>query len=104
MVGTFTGLLLLEEQPTIPIWLSGKDRSHRYGKSSFCREMLRHIGQLIDPSKLDYVIMNHMETNHSGSLAELKKPTLKFSSQEGALISSMDTSQTRAVRTGTLRL
>jgi flavorubredoxin len=44
-------------------------------KAPFAGEMLRRIGQLIDPSKLDYIIMNHMEPDHSGSLAELKKQT-----------------------------
>lgn len=44
-------------------------------KAPFAGEMLRRIGQLIDPSKLDYIIMNHMEPDHSGSLAELKKHT-----------------------------
>ncbi|MGB9939686.1 FprA family A-type flavoprotein [Methanosarcina sp.] len=44
-------------------------------KAPFAGEMLRRIGQLIDPSKLDYIIMNHMEPDHSGSLTELKKQT-----------------------------
>lgn len=44
-------------------------------KAPFAGEMLRRIGQLIDPSKLDYIIINHMEPDHSGSLAELKKQT-----------------------------
>ena len=37
--------------------------------------MLRRISQIIDPSKLDYIVVNHMELDHSGSLAELKKQT-----------------------------
>jgi flavorubredoxin len=70
-------------------------------KAPFAGEMLRRIGQLIDLSKLDYSIMNHMEPDHSGSLTELKnKPTLKFSLQEEASISSMVTTQTRVVKTG----
>lgn len=44
-------------------------------KAPFSGEMLRRIGQLIDLSKLDYIIINHMEPDHSGSLAELKKQT-----------------------------
>ncbi len=44
-------------------------------KAPFAGEMLRRIGQIIDPSKLDYIIMNHMEPDHSGSLTELKKQT-----------------------------
>jgi flavorubredoxin len=44
-------------------------------KSPFTGEMLRRISQIIDPSKLDYIVVNHMELDHSGSLAELKKQT-----------------------------
>lgn len=44
-------------------------------KAPFAGEMLRRIGQIIDPSKLDYIVVNHMEPDHSGSLAELKKQT-----------------------------
>jgi flavorubredoxin len=44
-------------------------------KSPFAEEMLRRISQIIDPSKLDYIVVNHMELDHSGSLAELKKQT-----------------------------
>ncbi|RXA19363.1 FprA family A-type flavoprotein [Methanosarcina sp. MSH10X1] len=44
-------------------------------KAPFTGEMLRRIGQIIDPSKLDYIIINHMEPDHSGSLADLKNQT-----------------------------
>lgn len=44
-------------------------------KSPFAGEMLRRISQIIDPSKLDYIVVNHMELDHSGSLVELKKQT-----------------------------
>ncbi len=44
-------------------------------KAPFVGEMLRRINQIIDPSKLDYIVVNHMELDHSGSLAELKKQT-----------------------------
>ena len=44
-------------------------------KAPFAGEMLRRISQIIDPSKLDYIVVNHMELDHSGSLAELKKQT-----------------------------
>lgn len=44
-------------------------------KSPFAGEMLRRISKIIEPSKLDYIIVNHMELDHSGSLAELKKQT-----------------------------
>ncbi|HIH75436.1 MAG TPA: FprA family A-type flavoprotein [Methanosarcina sp.] len=44
-------------------------------KAPFAGEMLRRIRQIIDPSKLDYIVVNHMELDHAGSLAELKKET-----------------------------
>jgi len=44
-------------------------------KAPFAGEMLRRISQIIDPSNIDYIIVNHMEPDHSGSLAELKKYT-----------------------------
>ncbi|MGB9131590.1 MAG: FprA family A-type flavoprotein [Methanosarcina sp.] len=44
-------------------------------KAPFAGEMLRRISQIIDPSKLDYIVVNHMELDHAGSLAELKKLT-----------------------------
>lgn len=42
-------------------------------KAPFAGEMLRRISQVIDPSKLDYIVVNHMEPDHSGSLLELRK-------------------------------
>ncbi len=44
-------------------------------KAPFAGEMLRRISRIIDPSKLDYIVVNHMELDHAGSLAELKKQT-----------------------------
>jgi len=36
-------------------------------------EMLERISKVIDPSKIDYIISNHVEMDHSGSLPEIKK-------------------------------
>ena len=44
-------------------------------KAPFAGEMLRRLARIIDPSKLDYIVVNHMELDHAGSLAELKKQT-----------------------------
>jgi flavorubredoxin len=37
----------------------------------FANEMLSRIRALVDPAKIDYVIANHVETDHSGALAAL---------------------------------
>jgi flavorubredoxin len=44
-------------------------------KAPFAEDMLKRIGQIIDPAKLDYIVVNHMELDHSGALVELKKLT-----------------------------
>jgi anaerobic nitric oxide reductase flavorubredoxin len=39
----------------------------------FGQEMISRIRSIIDPAKIDYVIANHVETDHSGALPELLK-------------------------------
>ncbi|MGI6615956.1 MAG: FprA family A-type flavoprotein [Dethiobacteria bacterium] len=39
----------------------------------FAGEMLERIKRLIDPSQIDYIVVNHVETDHSGALPELMK-------------------------------
>ncbi|RPJ04371.1 MAG: MBL fold metallo-hydrolase, partial [Deltaproteobacteria bacterium] len=40
-------------------------------KAPFYLEMLGRISEIIDPSKIDYVIANHVENDHSGALPQL---------------------------------
>ncbi len=40
---------------------------------SFSEEMIDRIKRIIDPSKIDYVIANHVETDHSGAIARVMK-------------------------------
>ncbi len=42
-------------------------------KAEFSTEMLKRISQIIDPAKIDYVIVNHVEMDHSGSLPVIIK-------------------------------
>lgn len=38
----------------------------------FADEMINHIKEIVDPTKIDYLISNHVETDHSGSLPAIK--------------------------------
>ncbi|TET25556.1 MAG: MBL fold metallo-hydrolase [Candidatus Bathyarchaeum sp.] len=40
---------------------------------SFASEMIEKIKEVIDPSKIDYIIANHVESDHSGSIKEILK-------------------------------
>lgn len=40
-------------------------------KDSFAEELLARISSVIDPAQIDYIISNHVEPDHSGSLAIL---------------------------------
>ncbi len=56
-------------------------------KASFMPEMLGRIRSVIDPSKIDYVVSNHAEMDHSGGLPELltvARPEKLFASPQGA--------------------
>lgn len=39
----------------------------------FAQEMIANIKEVVDPAKIDYVIANHVETDHSGALPEILK-------------------------------
>lgn len=42
-------------------------------KHYLCDEMLARIKTLIDPAEIDYIVSNHVEMDHSGSLPEITK-------------------------------
>ncbi|MGV9169549.1 MAG: FprA family A-type flavoprotein [Promethearchaeia archaeon] len=42
-------------------------------KGPWAEEWLNNIREIIDPSEIDYIIMNHMEPDHTGSLPELAR-------------------------------
>jgi len=39
----------------------------------FAKELIGNIKEIIDPKKIDYIIANHVETDHSGALPEVMK-------------------------------
>lgn len=55
-------------------------------KAAFCDEMLSRIASVVDPSKIDYVVSNHAEMDHTGSLPRViatVKPERIFASAAG---------------------
>ncbi|MFW9769161.1 MAG: FprA family A-type flavoprotein [Candidatus Thorarchaeota archaeon] len=42
-------------------------------KALFADEWLENIRELVDPSKIDYIIVNHMEPDHTGSLPDIAR-------------------------------
>lgn len=42
-------------------------------KSGFFQEFLEELKSLADPAQIKYIVLNHMEPDHSGSIAELLK-------------------------------
>ncbi len=42
-------------------------------KSNFSAEMIRNISAIIDPAKIDYIVVNHVEMDHSGALPDILK-------------------------------
>ena len=58
---TYNAYLLLDEHPTLI------DTVKHYGFS----EMLAQIRRLIDPAKIEYIVSNHTEMDHSGSLSQV---------------------------------
>lgn len=55
-------------------------------KENHTGDLLHHIRQLVDPEKIDYIIVNHVEMDHSGALPEivaLTKPEKIFCSPMG---------------------
>ena len=42
-------------------------------KAAFCKELVDHISELVDIEKIDYIIVNHVEMDHSSSLPLIAK-------------------------------
>lgn len=61
--GTYNSYLILDEKITLI------DNVYY----PFTKELLEGISSIVDPSKIDIIISNHGESDHSGSLVEIKK-------------------------------
>ncbi len=42
-------------------------------KHMFCDDLVRHVKEITDPEKIDYIIINHVEMDHSSSLPTMAK-------------------------------
>jgi len=60
---TYNAYLIIDDQVTLV------DTVYR----PFAAELIKHISEVIDPAKIDNVVINHIETDHSGSFPEIMK-------------------------------
>lgn len=42
-------------------------------KAPFAEELIKRISSIIDPEKIDYIVSNHVEMDHSGAIPEVMK-------------------------------
>ncbi|MDJ1122447.1 FprA family A-type flavoprotein [Olsenella sp. YH-ols2217] len=74
---TYNAYLILDEKVTLIDTV----------KNKFHDVLMQRISSVIDPAKIDVVISNHVEMDHSGSLPEIKKacPNAEFYCSEKAV-------------------
>ncbi|MGD9015311.1 MAG: flavodoxin domain-containing protein [Candidatus Omnitrophota bacterium] len=60
---TYNAYLILDDKVTLVDTVYGP----------YTQEMIERIKEIIEPEKLDYIIANHVETDHSGALPEILK-------------------------------
>ena len=56
-------------------------------KKPFYMDLMHRIHNVMDPKDIDYIVVNHMEMDHSGSLAQVVeaiKPEKIYTSKMGA--------------------
>jgi flavorubredoxin len=74
---TYNAFLIIDEHVTLIDTVKGH----------FVEEMMARIASVIDPEKIDYIISNHSEPDHSGALKEVierVKPSRIIASQIGS--------------------
>ncbi len=75
---TYNAFLIIDEKITLVDTV----------KKGFEEELLSRISSVIDPEKIDYIISNHSEPDHSGSIASVVKavkPEKVFASKMGVV-------------------
>lgn len=60
---TYNAYLIMDEKITLVDTVYGP----------FGGEMIDRIGEIVDPKRIDYIIANHVETDHSGALPRILK-------------------------------
>ena len=62
-------------------------------KATFADELVQRISQVVDPAKIDVVITNHVEMDHSGSLPVIHKiaPNAQIYASAGAGVNEVRT-------------
>lgn len=73
---TYNAYLIIDEKITLVDMVDG----------AFADEMIDKIREIVDPSKIDYIVINHIEPDHSGSfpkLMELATNAKVFCSKNG---------------------
>jgi len=60
---TYNAYLILDEKVTLIDTV----------KAPFAEELIRRISSIIEPEKIDYIVSNHVEMDHSGALPEIMK-------------------------------
>lgn len=60
---TYNAYLILDDKITLIDTVHG----------SFGKEMIENIGKIVPPEKIEYIIANHVETDHSGALPQILK-------------------------------
>lgn len=63
MGSTYNAYLIIDEKITLIDTV----------KSNFSHELIERVSKIIDPAKIDYLISNHVEMDHSGSIPEIMK-------------------------------
>ncbi len=60
---TYNAYLIIDEKVTLIDAVYGP----------FAGELIAHIREIVDPARIDYIVVNHVETDHSGALPQVMR-------------------------------